>query len=605
MVKVKDTFKILIIEDNVGDYVLVEEFLLDEFELPETVHAQRFSEAEKLLKSETKSFDAILLDLTLPDKSGEELVDEILTLAEEVPVIVLTGYTDLDFSVLSLSKGVSDYLLKDDLTPPLLKKSILYGIERAAFASKIKKSEKNYRDLFEFSPEPMWIYDLETLEFFDVNQAAIKHYGFSKEEFMNMIVRDIRPPDAQAQMEESIRETIRYPKKKYIGVNRHWKKSGEIIQVEIESSAIEYEGRDARLILARDITDKLKEEERLKLLESVITNAKEYVIIQEPERTDLPGRKILYVNEAFTRITGYEADEVLGKTVHFLNGEKTSQNELNKLYDAMNNWEMCEVEFLNYKKDGTTFWARTSLVPVADGKGGYSHWVAIGRDISEQKRYESQLTESLKEKDVLLSEIHHRVKNNLAVVSGMMQLQVFEEENTLVQEKLNDSIFRIHTMATIHEILYQSGSFSKLHFSDIAEQLANKISSVTGIEKEIEVKINKASIQLNINQAIPASLILNEILTNAYKHAFKGRDKGIILIKISEKKNEILIKVEDNGVGISSDRKNIKSLGLNIVEILTQQLHGKHKVYDTGSGTAFELSFSKSDAKGTGSALIR
>lgn len=604
MVKVKKPLKILIVEDNRGDFVLVEEYLRDEFEQLQIVHASRYSEAKALLQSSSESFDVILLDLTLPDKSGELLVDDFLKITENAPLIVLTGYTDLKFSMLSLSKGVSDYLLKDDLSPALLKKSILYSIERYSFATKVQQSEKNYRALFELSPEPMWIYGIETLEFFDVNRAAIEHYGFSKEEFLDMTIRDIRPPDAVKELEEKLKKTIENPDEKYIGVNRHWKKDGEVIQVDLETSKIVYEGQDARIILARDITEKLKEEERLKLLESVIKNAKEYVIILESKASELEFRKILYVNEAFTTITGYQAAEVIGKTVHFLNGEKTAGSELKKLNDAMDRWEICEVEFLNYKKDRTTFWARTSVVPVADGKGGYSHWVAIGRDISEQKKYEAKLTDSLKEKDILLREIHHRVKNNLAVVSGMLQLQAFEEKNKDVQYKLNDSVFRIQTMATIHEILYQSGSFSHLQFSDVVEELVKKISSVSCGEQSIEVNITKETIKLNINQAIPTSLILNEILTNIYKHAFVDREGGRIDIEIGEKSGELTIKVEDNGVGIKSKERKEKSLGLHVVEILTEQLEGEQKLYDTGNGTSFELTFNKSDAKGTGSALI-
>ena len=108
----------------------------------------------------------------------------------------------------------------------------------------------------------------------------------------------------------------------------------------------------------------------------------------------------------------------------------------------MNNWDMCEVEFINYRKDGSTFWTRTSLVPVSDGEGGYSHWVAIGRDISQQKKIDLQLTESLKEKNILLSEIHHRVKNNLAVVSGMMKVTGTKTKSQLIKDALQPEIDR-------------------------------------------------------------------------------------------------------------------------------------------------------------------
>lgn len=604
MMNVEEDVQLLVIEDNVGDYVLVEEFLQDEFHNPQITRASRFAEAKEKLKEKKEHYDAILLDLTLPDLSGEELVDAMLGIADNIPVIVLTGYTDLSFSIKSLAKGVSDYLLKDELTPVLLKKSILYGIERNEYAAKVRRSEKNYRNLFELSPLPMWLFDMETLRFLDVNNATEQLYGYSKEEFMNMTIRDIRPESAQAELDESLELSRKNPGLKYIGVNTHRKKSGELMKIEIQSSTIEYEGSDARLILAMDITEKLKEEERLKLLESVITHSDEAVIILEAEPTDAEARKILYVNEAFTKNTGYTPDEVLGETLFILTGEKTDPSKVRQLRRAMNRWENLNVEFMNYRKDGSAFWTNTSLVPVADKEGGYSHWALISRDITKRKEYETELKESLKEKEVLLSEIHHRVKNNLAVVSGMIQLQAFEEKDPKVEKKLTDSIFRIHTMASIHELLYQSGSFSKLMFPEIVNKLVQKVQGILADDREITVDIQKTTVQLNINQAIPASLVMNEVITNIYKHAFKDRKKGKVGIKISESENRVKIRIEDDGVGLPDEDESSGSLGLHIIEILSNQLQGTKKLYNTGSGTAFELEFEKSDTMGAGSALI-
>ncbi|MDZ7755425.1 PAS domain S-box protein [Rhodohalobacter sp.] len=733
MVKATKPLNILVVEDNEGDFVLVEEFLLDEFEQLEVVHASRFSEAEKVLKSSPNTFDAVLLDLTLPDKSGESLVEEMLKIAADTPVIILTGYTDLEFSVLSLSKGISDYLLKDDLSPTLLKKSILYGIERNAFSSKIRQSEKNYRDLFELSPEPMMLFELDTYKFVDVNMVAVSQYGYSKEEFLSMTLMDIKPPEEIEESKKVIQETRDLTHVKYDKDYRHITKSGEELLVEIHASTIDYNGKNVRMALVHDVTEKRKEEERLKLLESVITNTNESVVITETKKSTNPIRRIVYVNEAFTEMTGYSKEEMIGESISILNGEETDSNEIARLYRAMDNWESFSVELINYKKNGTPFWIYISMVPVSNEKENYTHWVAIGRDITSEKKSksqlqksesrlqgiidsqtnyiirtdlegyytyynpkfkeeygwvhdkdklegahcmisikeyhhdrvrqvveqcmknpnevyqveidkpgksgkikttlwdfvcltdnagkpteiqcvgiditekkvsETQLKESLKEKDILLAEIHHRVKNNLAVVSGMLQLQAFEEKNKDVQYKLNDSILRIQAIATIHEILYRSGSFSNLQFSDVAEQLVHKIDSVAGENRNIEINIKKTPIQLNINQAIPSALILNEILTNIFKHAYIGRDKGKIDIDISLNKEEVTIKVKDDGVGIESSGKGGGSLGLNIVKILTEQLEGEHRLYDTGNGTVFELVFNKKEVKGTGSAFV-
>jgi len=551
-------------------------------------------------------FDAILLDLSLPDSNGMELIDEILKLAGSIPVIILTGFTNLEFSRQSLSKGVSDYLLKDELSATLLHKSIVYSIERNAFSSRLKKSEQNYRHLFEFSPVPMWVYDLQTLEFLDVNKAAIKHYGYTEDEFVRMTIREIFPPGEFDDLNEELSAISMQWQKSEKGICRHQKKNGEIIQVEVEGSAIEYKDRNARLILADDITEKLREEQRLKQLESVITNTSEFVAIVEENPDDKHGH-IVYVNDAFTEMTQFKREDVLGKSLAFLNGPETDTRKIKKLEDAMHAGEICNVEFINYRKNGDPFWVNTLLVPVTEKDASNKQWAVIGREISKQKAYEKELEDSLEEKRVLLSEIHHRVKNNLAVVSSMMQLQAYRTDDEVLEKKLFDSVFRISTMATIHEILYQSGSFSKLNFSEIIEKLIENLEMVMGKNKDIEHHVEKQPIELNMNQAIPCSLLINEVVTNVYKHAFEGRECGELHVQLACENNEVQVKITDNGIGIPDENisDSTGSLGMHLIKVLTNQLNGKSELRNMDTGTEFTLIFSKSDSSGIGSSQVQ
>ncbi|REL29130.1 PAS domain S-box protein [Rhodohalobacter sp. SW132] len=596
---------ILLVEDNAGDALLVKEFMEEAFANVVLQKATTFSEAESHLRDKSL-YDAILLDLSLPDSDGIELVLSVLDLAKGAPVIVLTGYSNLEFSVESLSSGVSDYLLKDELSSTLLYKSIVYSIERNSFSLRLKKSERNYRHLFELSPVPMWVYDLTTLTFLDVNEAAIKHYGYSKDEFLKMTIRDIRLQEERENMDKAIQSIRSEPMATGSGIHRHKKKNGEIIQVEVSGSAIEYKDRSARLVLADDITEKLREQQRLKQLESVVTNTTEAVIILEANPADGQGRKILYVNDAFTQITGYTRDEVLGETVEFMYGPRTEQEKLNRITSAMKNWEICNIELINYKKDGTPIWINTSLVPVADEEGNYVQWVSIGRDVSRQKAYEKRLEDSLDEKEVLLSEIHHRVKNNLAVISSLMQLQAFNATDEELEKKLHDSVFRVSTMATIHEILYQSGNFSKLNFSEIIEKLIHNLEKVLGGDTVIEHCVEKQPIELNINQAIPCSLMINEVITNVYKHAFKGREKGKLNVRLELKDGEVFLEIADNGIGLPeyAEVGNTDSLGLHLIQVLTTQLKGESDLSSDENGTRFTLSFQKMDVSGIGSSSM-
>ena len=150
-------------------------------------------------------------------------------------------------------------------------------------------------------------------------------------------------------------------------------------------------GKAVRMVGAiQDITKRKEEEQRLKLLESVITNTTDAVIITEAEPFDEPGQRIIYVNEAFTVMTGYTADEVIGKTPRILQGPKSDRNELKRLKKAMKNWQPCEITTINYKKNGEEFWINFSVSPVADEKGWFTHWIAIEKDVTQRKNEELQ-----------------------------------------------------------------------------------------------------------------------------------------------------------------------------------------------------------------------
>jgi len=260
--KIQDTGvtrNVLVIEDNPGDYALVEDFLFEnknEFILK---HAQTCKEAKAMLSDGQTQFDVILLDLSLPDKTGIELINEIVAICQATPVIVLTGYESLHFGVKSLSLGIADYLLKDELTPQMLYKSILYSCERKKAVLDLEESEKRYSDLFHLSPEPMWVYSIDSLCFEDVNEAAIKHYGYSKEEFLNMSVSDIKICQSNEPGIKIDAPCNACPSKICVDekITVHRKKSGELICVEENSNVIGHKGKKAKIVFANDVSERL------------------------------------------------------------------------------------------------------------------------------------------------------------------------------------------------------------------------------------------------------------------------------------------------------------------------------------------------------------
>ena len=210
-------------------------------------------------------------------------------------------------------------------------------------------------------------------------------------------------------------------------------------------------------------------------------------------------------------------------------------------------------------------------------------------------RHQHELEESLEEKETLLSEIHHRVKNNLAVISGMLHIQSFNESDKDIQEKLLNSTLRVKSMANIHEQLYQSKNFSKMEFDEGVKKLVDTILSTINHSKKVDVHYDLDKIHLNINQAVPCSLIVNEVVTNCLKHAFNDQDTGEIEISLNKSGDKVNFIIRDNGVGFSEpvDEANSGSIGMELIQTLTKQLEGEYfyKPLPEGGGTIFELTF--------------
>ncbi len=275
LLKDKIGYSILVIEDNPGDFALIEDLLFEQIESPEISRATTCSGAADILAD--NKYDVILLDLSLPDKTGAPLIEEIIGLSKSTPVIVFTGYADFSFGVKSLSLGISDYILKDDLTSMTLYKSIIYSIERRKIISNHEQSELRYSELFNFSPQPMWVVDLVSLGFLDVNRAMVTHYGYSRDELLSMTLRDIRPAEDIPELERNIERDQQGQSDYSHHVVIHRLKDGRLRNVDIRVAPVWYKGRRANIVTATDITERL---EYVQAIESQNTRLKEISWIQ-------------------------------------------------------------------------------------------------------------------------------------------------------------------------------------------------------------------------------------------------------------------------------------------------------------------------------------
>lgn len=213
-----------------------------------------------------------------------------------------------------------------------------------------------------------------------------------------------------------------------------------------------------------------------------------------------------------------------------------------------------------------------------------------------RKQAELELKESLEEKKILLSEIHHRIKNNLAVISGLLELQASEVEDEKVQFVLHDSQQRIHTIATIHEKLYQSENIAEMGFASYVDELLQSIQTTYDYKnRQIRFQTNIEDIDFDITEAVPLGLILNEMVSNAYKHAFQGQEEGTITINLTKDADNgtVAMRVADDGKGLSEnfDLKQNNSLGMKLISSLTRQLDGTLEFNNLHWGCEFIVTF--------------
>ncbi len=251
---------VLVVEDSLGDFILIENYLQDGFKKIAVHNSKDFAQAKEFLQNNI--VDVVLLDLSLPDLTGENLLTQVVEIVSEIPIIVLTGNTNIEFGYKSLSFGISDYLLKDELSVSQLYKSITYSLERTKINQKLRESEEKYRNLFQMSPTPKWIFDANTLAILDVNNTAISLYGYSRAEFLNMTILDIKPKYLHELTQSIVINNLK-DKGSYQQLTQHLKKNGELIDVEIQISAVLTDDKISRLVQITDVTERLQSQKTL------------------------------------------------------------------------------------------------------------------------------------------------------------------------------------------------------------------------------------------------------------------------------------------------------------------------------------------------------
>jgi PAS domain S-box-containing protein len=453
----------------------------------------------------------------------------------------------------------------------------------------VQASEEKYRLLTETMPHIVWTNDNSGKPIF-MNQVAKKYFGKDEGDFENwdwlefFDIQDARELenewDFASQMMNPVQNISRI--KKYNG-DYKW------FQIVLYPQSNDFEETVSWTAIATDIDDRIKAEHKLtqsnKRLRSLIDASPIpiYTIDQEGTITDL-------WNPAAERILGWKKDEVIGKKTPMSTGEFYADYKKN--ISAIKNSGQLSVITNRKTKNGSDITIEINSGCIYDDKGNIEEIMITLLDLTELEQKKIHLEESLNEKKTLLQEIHHRVKNNLAIVVSLLQLQVYQSSSKKEKNKLLDAQNRVMSIAMVHELLYSTEEFSKVDLNAYYDQLINTIKANMFIcTKDVQHELYIGIESLNITQAIPLGLLVNELVTNSLKYAFPSEsEENCIRLDIQSDGTLIKVKYSDNGVGFDASKDISTGLGFRIIDSLLQQLDSKYHM-DSRDGFSLEFTF--------------
>jgi PAS domain S-box-containing protein len=458
----------------------------------------------------------------------------------------------------------------------------------------LRESEDKYRSLTESVPAAIFIY--ADNKFIYGNEYSARITGYDVKDMMGKNFWEIVHPDYRdiARQRGSARLKGEEVQGRY--ELKILDKKGNEKWLDYTGKTINFQGKPAVLGIAYDITELKRTQHALidseQKYRTLIENMSEVILYVDTED------KIIFVNDNAIDMFGYSKKELIGSIANELLVEDSYREFMKEKIRLRRHGFADRFEVMMKKKSGESIWVEISGAPLKDAKGNIIGSIGIHSDITDRKKYENTIEASLKQKEMLLKEIHHRVKNNLQIISSLIKLQSSHVNDKDIQGMFSESQNRIKTMALIHEKLYRSSDLSVIEFYDYIKNLVDNLYISYGISIDrVKPVFEFHSIYLDIDTAIPCGLIINELITNCLKYAFPDHKNGSININLIDNgKGDFLMIIKDNGIGIPAeiDFLNSTTLGLKLVKILSEQLGGNTELI-RNNGTEFRISFKQSN----------
>lgn len=487
--------------------------------------------------------------------------------------------------------------------------------DRKNYEEKLKLSEEKFRAVAESMPAQVVIF--QDNRFVYANPYSEILTGYRTQEILKKNFWDLVHDDFKLTAKERGEKRL---KGETVPDNYEMKiitKNKEVKWLNYSARIIEYNEKKAVLGIATDITESKKAQDKIRLSEEKYRNFVEHssegifrlefkkpisVELAADEQVELIKKNVFIAecNSVFARMYDENTPErMIGKNVSelkYLNPDSNARI----LKFVTQEYNVIEDETVEYDENGREKFFVINISGVIEGGNLTSIW-GVQRDISEKKRSEEALKRSLIEKDILLKEIHHRVKNNLQIVTSLLKLQAGYVNDEKVKQLFRESQNRVQSMSLIHQKLYQTKDLAHIDFKEYIETVTIHLQHSYGIlEDRVKIFTDVKNMVMSIDNAIPAGLIINELVSNSLKHAFPGGRNGSIFINAAydEYNKEYWLLVRDDGIGMKQkpDIENSSSFGLKLVNTLVKQLEGIIEIVISG-GSEFRIHFRSADYK--------
>jgi PAS domain S-box-containing protein len=600
--------RVLLVDDDEDDYIITRDLLCEIGEMD--FHLDWVGTYGTALDVMGRGeHDVYLVDFGLGERNGLELLREALASGCTAPIILLTGQGDHEVDIEAMKAGAADYLVKGQIAAPLLERSIRYAIERGQTLRALRNSENQYRRLFDSHPMPMAVYETESLRFLAVNDAAMRGYGYTSDEFLRLTVRDITPAeDVRGLVEET---SAGMPEFGITRTRRHLRKDGSSFDVEVTSHEISFGGRTARLAMSNDITERKRMESALRKSEehfrSLTENALDLISV-----IDL-NRNIRYQSPSSERALGYTPEQLVGKSIFdFVHPDDAISlgEALDSIIGSPGLAYSVEFRFRHHDRSWRLLEAIGKMPASDSGAGGI---VVNSRDITERKFLQEQLiqSEKLAALGKLISGIAHELNNPLTSVIGYTQLVLSQDKiDPGLRERL-DVVGREAERA--RRIVQNMLSFARQHRPSRAGVDLNTLLEMSLDLRAYELGVRNIEVKREfgeIGEIIGDGHLLQQaflnIVINAEQALREAGSGGCLLVRTEEKAIKssrwIRITIVDDGPGMPEEvaskvfdpfftTKNVgegTGLGLSISYGIIKEHGGSISVESSpGHGTAF------------------